>query len=117
MEKKFTTSDRLIRKPFEAPESTAKLLKAAGCESRSPEEVGGLFFGCLAHLMVGVFTQFPEHWPVFRGAFLEAADDLRDVIASANPTETVAGIMARQQRDRQTMKAQQSIDAPHEESR
>jgi hypothetical protein len=100
MAKKYTTSTDLVRRPFVAPTQLAQLLKAAGIEHRAPEDVGGMLFGCLAHLMVGVFTQFPEHWPTFRAAFLEAADDLRDVITSDNPPQVVAGIMERQRQQR-----------------
>ncbi len=100
MSKEYTTSDQLVRKPFDVPTPLAQLLKAAGIEHRAPETVGGLLFGALAHLFTGVYTQFPEHWPVFRAAFIEAADDLRDVLTSNDPTTTVAGIMARQREER-----------------
>lgn len=99
-QKRFTTSDQLVRKQFDLPASLAKLLQAAGVEHRAPEDVGGLLFGSLAHLFVGVHTQFPEHWPTFRACFIEAADDLRDVLTSDDPAATVKGIMARQSRDR-----------------
>lgn len=103
MTKKFTTSDKLVRRPFEAPTQIAQLLKAAGVETRAPEEVGGMLFGCLAHLFTGVYSQFPEHWPTFRGAFIEAADDMRDVLTSDDPPRTVRLIMERQKRDRAAM--------------
>lgn len=106
MEKTFTTSAELVRKPFEMPSTLAKLLEAAGVEHRAPEEVGGLLFGCLAHLSLGVSTQFPEHWPMFRAAFIEACDDLRDVLTSDDPAATIEGVKARQRRDYATLKSQ-----------
>lgn len=92
---------QLERKPFDMPTSLGNLLKAAGCEEQAPEVVGGMLFGALAHLFVGVATQWPDQWPVFRAAFIVAADDLRDVLTSDDPAATVAGIMARQRRDRE----------------
>ncbi len=100
MSKVFVKSEQLTRRQFVPPSQLAKLLQAAGVEHRAPEDVGGLLFGSLAHLFVGVATQFPEHWPTFRAVFIEAADDLRDVLTSDDPAATVGGIMARQQRDR-----------------
>lgn len=87
------------RRPFDMPTSLAKLLKAAGLEQREPETVGGMLYGSLAYLFVGIATQFPDQWPAFRALFIEATDDLRDVLTSANPEATVAGMRARQRRD------------------
>lgn len=92
----YVRSEELIRTPMDLPAPIAKLLQAAGVEHRAPEDVGGLLFGCLAHLSASVHQQFPEHWEMFRWSFIEATDELRDVLTSPDPSGTVAEIMAKQ---------------------
>lgn len=97
------------RRPFDMPHQLGKLLRGAGIEQRAPEQVGGMLLGALAHLFLGIATQFPDQWPAFRALFIEGVDDLRDVLTSNDPKATVAGIMARQKRDAEIAKADDAV--------
>lgn len=94
-----TVTNVHTRKPFDMPTTLAKLLLAAGVEQRAPEEVAGLLFGSLAHLSVGLATQFPEQWAIFRGGLITSCDDLRDILTSDTPAAVLVGVMNRQHRD------------------
>jgi hypothetical protein len=109
--KEYARSKDIIRKSVELPDAIAKLLRAAGVEHSAPEDVGGLLFGCIAHLSASIHKQFPEHWPMFKRSFIEATDELRDVLMSADPSGEVAETMAKQRRIRQAMEKPKPADA------